>query len=156
MVQVERDFASFAGLMSQNAELHSVLTNPAIAASSKHHLVEALATRLNMAMPSHKLVLLLADRDRLALVPEVLEVYRERLMEHQQVVRADVTTAAPLSPERVAQLQKQLTDITGRRVEMTTHVDPSIIGGVVTRIGSTVYDGSIATQLARLKDTLAV
>src|SRR5918912_530345 len=87
---------------------------------------------------------------------DLLDVYRERLMEHQQVVRAEVTTAAPLSADRATQLQKKLADITGRKVDMTTTVDPAIIGGVVTRIGSTVYDGSIATQLAKLKEKMAV
>jgi F-type H+-transporting ATPase subunit delta len=145
-VQVERDVASFAGLMSSSAELHGALTNPAI----------PLAARLNMAAPARKLLLLLADRDRLAMVPDLLEVYRARLMEHQHVVRAEVTTALPLTPDRTTQLQKKLADITGRTVEMTTSVDPSIIGGVVTRIGGTVYDGSIATQLAKLKEKLAV
>jgi len=155
-VQIERDLASFAGLMSSNAELHSALTNPAIPASAKHQIVNTLASRLNMAKPAHKLLLLLADRDRLPMVPDMLDVYRERLMEHQQIVRAEVTTAAPLTPDRVAQLQKNLADITGRKVDMTTNVDPSIIGGVVTRIGGTVYDGSIATQLAKLREKLAV
>jgi len=155
-VQIERDLASFAGLMSSNAELHSALTNPAIPTSAKHQIVNTLASRLNMAKPAHKLLLLVADRDRLAMVPDMLDVYRERLMEHQQIVRAEVTTAEPLTPDRVAQLQKNLADITGRKVDMTTNVDPSIIGGVVTRIGGTVYDGSIATQLAKLREKLAV
>ena len=155
-VQIERDLSSFAQLLAQNAELHNALTNPAIPASAKHQIVDALATRLTMASPAHKLLLLLADRDRLAMTPDVLDVYRERLMEHQQVVRAEVTTAAPLSADHVAQLQKKLADITGRKVDMTTTVDPSIIGGVVTRIGGTVYDGSIATQLSKLRDKLTV
>ena len=155
-VQIERDLASFAGLMSSNAELHGALTNPAIPASAKHQIVDTLASRLNMAAPAHKLLLLVADRDRLTMVPDMLDVYRERLMEHQQIVRAEVTTAAPLTPDRVAQLQKNLADITGRKVDMTTNVDPSLIGGVVTRIGGIVYDGSIATQLAKLKEKLAV
>jgi F-type H+-transporting ATPase subunit delta len=60
-----------------------------------------------------------------------------------------------LTADRAAQLQQQLADITGRTVDMTTSVNPSIIGGVVTRIGGTVYDGSIATQLAKLRQTLA-
>jgi F-type H+-transporting ATPase subunit delta len=154
--QVERDLASFASLLSQNAELHGALTNPAIPASAKHQIVDALAQRLNTTRPSHKLLLLLADRDRLGIMPELLEVYRERLMEHQQVIRAEVTTAAPLSPERAAQLQQKLARVTGRKIDMTTSVDPSIIGGIVTRIGSTVYDGSIATQLAKLKERLSV
>jgi F-type H+-transporting ATPase subunit delta len=155
-VRVERDLASFAGLMSSNAELSGALTNPAVPASAKRQIADTLATRLNVDAPVRKLLLLLADRDRLTVMPELLDVYRERLMEHQQVVRAEVTTAAPLTPDRVAQFQKKLAAVTGRSVEMTTSVDPSIIGGVVTRIGGTVYDGSLATQLARLKEKLTV
>lgn len=155
-VQIERDLGSFAGLMSSNGELHGALTNPAVPASAKHHIVDAVAQRLNTATPAHKLLLLLADRDRLGLMPELLDVYRERLREHQQVVRAEVTTAAPLPPERVAQLQHKLSTVTGRTVDMKTTVDPSIIGGIVTRIGSTVYDGSIATQLTKLREKLSV
>ena len=154
-VRIERDLASFERLMSSNAELHGALTNPAIPAAAKHRITDTLASRLDVAAPAHKL-LLLANRDRLPLVPDLLAVYRERLMEHQQVVRAEVTTAAPLAADRLAQLQQRLADITGRKVDMTTSVDPSIIGGIVTRIGSTVYDGSLATQLAKLKEKLAV
>ena len=155
-VQIERDLAAFAGLMSDNAELHGALTNPAVGVSAKHRIVDALGTRLNAAPPARKLFLLLADRDRLAIVPDLLAVYRERLLEHQQVVRAEVTTAAPLSPERVTQIEQQLAALTGRKVTMKTSVDPAIIGGIVTRIGSTVYDGSIATRLTKLKEKLTV
>jgi F-type H+-transporting ATPase subunit delta len=66
-----------------------------------------------------------------------------------------VTTAAPLDAAREAQLQQRLAQATGRKVEITTSVDPSIIGGVIARIGSTVYDGSIATQLEKMKEKLA-
>jgi F-type H+-transporting ATPase subunit delta len=155
-VQIERDLAAFAGLMSSSAELHAALTNPAVPAGAKRHIAEALSTRLNAAAPVRKLLLLLADRDRLGIVPDLLAIYRERLMEHQQVVRAEVTTAAPLTPERVAQIEQKLAALTGRTVDMKTSVDPAIIGGVVTRIGSTVYDGSIATQLTKLKEKLTV
>ena len=154
--QIERDVAAFAALMSDNVELQGALTNPGIPASAKHQIVDALAQRMNMARPAHKLLLLLADRDRLGLMPDLLDVYRERLMEFQQVVLAEVTTAAPLTADRVAELQQKLSTVTGRKVDMKTSVDPSIIGGVVTRIGGTVYDGSIATQLAKLRDKLSV
>ena len=155
-VQIERDLAAFAGLMSSNAELHGALTNPAVPVSAKRRIAEALGTRLTAAPPTRKLFVLLADRDRLAIVPDLLAIYRERLMEHQQVVRAEVTTAAPLSPERATQIEQKLAALTGRKVDMKTSVDPAIIGGVVTRIGSTVYDGSIATRLAKLKEKLTV
>ena len=155
-VQIEGEFAAFAALMSANTELQAALTNPAVPASGKRRIAEALGARLNASPPVRKLLVLLADRDRLGIVPDLLALYRERLMEHQQVVRAEVTTAAPLTPERVTQIEQKLSALTGRKVNMSTSVDPAIIGGVVTRIGSTVYDGSIATQLAKLKEKLTV
>ena len=97
---------------------------------------------------------MLADRDRLILVPELAEVYHERLMEHQQVIRAEVTTAVPISTDRVAQFEKRIAAATGRRVTMTASVDPSLIGGAVARVGSIVYDGSIATQLSKMRERL--
>jgi F-type H+-transporting ATPase subunit delta len=71
------------------------------------------------------------------------------------VLEAEVTTAIPLEPEQQAALQQRLSAATSREVSVTTKVDPALIGGVVTRIGTTVYDGSLATQLAKLKGMLA-
>jgi F-type H+-transporting ATPase subunit delta len=76
-------------------------------------------------------------------------------MEMQQIVRAEVTTAAPIPDERLEGLRTRLGEITGRQVTMTARVDPSLIAGIVTRIGSTVYDGSVSTQLATIRRKLA-
>jgi F-type H+-transporting ATPase subunit delta len=97
----------------------------------------------------------LAERDRLAIVPDVAQAFVNRLMDHQKIVRAEIVTAAALPADRVAALTETLTRATGRNVQIATRVDPSIIGGAVARIGSTVYDGSITRQLERLKETLA-
>jgi F-type H+-transporting ATPase subunit delta len=75
-------------------------------------------------------------------------------MDYQQIVSAEITTAAALSPDRAAQIEQRLADVTGRRVDVTTSVNPAIIGGIVARIGSTVYDGSVATQLAKIRESL--
>ena len=75
-VQIERDLAALAGLMSSNAELHAALTNPAVPVSAKRRIAEALGTRLSAAPPTRKLFLLLADRDRLGIVPDLLAIYR--------------------------------------------------------------------------------
>jgi F-type H+-transporting ATPase subunit delta len=101
------------------------------------------------------LLVLLAERDRLELLPDLADVYRERVMEHLKVLDAEVTTAGPLGAEEAARLQQRLTASTGRTVTMKTRVDPSIIGGIITRIGSTVYDGSVASQLAALHQRLS-
>jgi F-type H+-transporting ATPase subunit delta len=87
-------------------------------------------------------------------LPDLDAIYRERLMEYRHVVRAEVTTAVPLSADRIAELQERLAAATGRRVTMTTNVDPGLIGGAVARVGTTVFDGSIATQLERIKERL--
>ena len=153
-VQVERDLSAFANLQASSLELQSVLTNPGVPVAGKRAVTDALTTRLEVSSPVRKLLALLAERDRLALVPDLLAIYRERLMDYQQVVRAEITTAAPLSAEGAAQLQQRLAKVTGRRVDITTSVDPAIIGGLVARIGTTVYDGSVATQLSKIRERL--
>jgi F-type H+-transporting ATPase subunit delta len=153
--RIEQELSAFADLLSSNAELYGALTNPGVPLAGKAAVTDAVSSRLELSSPVRKLLSLLAERDRMALVPDLLVVYRERLMEHQQVVRAEVTTATPLSPRRATQIQERLARITGRRVDITTSVDPAIIGGMVARIGSTVYDGSVATQLSKLHQRLA-
>jgi F-type H+-transporting ATPase subunit delta len=75
-------------------------------------------------------------------------------MEHARVIRAEVTTAVALPADRVTALQQGLAHVTGRDVQLETRVDPSIIGGAIARIGSTVYDGSVTRQLEKMKDAL--
>lgn len=152
--QAEQDLAQVAELFAGHAELRSTLTHPAVPAARKRALITELTTRIGATGPVSKLLAMLADRDRLALIPDLLATYRQRLLEHQRVVQAEITTAAPLTPEREGQLRDRLAHVTGRPVTLVTRVDPAIIGGIVTRIGSTVYDGSIAAQLARMRDRL--
>jgi F-type H+-transporting ATPase subunit delta len=152
--RAEQELAVFVDLVRTNLDLQRTIANPVVSAADKRAIVQQILDRLKPTTPVGKLVLLLASRGRLALLPDLLDVYRERLMEHRNVLQAEVTTAAPLSPERAAQLQQRLANATGRTVTMTTKVDASIIGGVVTRIGSTVYDGSVATRLAKVRNRL--
>ena len=78
--------------------------------------------------------------------------YGARLMDHQRVVRAQVVSAVALPADRVQKLETSLGALTGRRVLMTTATDPGLMGGVVTRIGSTVYDGSVRRQLEKMRE----
>jgi len=153
--QAERELAAFAELLTQHPNLQASLTNPAVPAAGKRGVVQEVIDRMTPSTPVARLLLLLAERDRLTLLPDLLAVYRERLMEHQRVIRAEVTTAIPLPDAKADELRQRLAQATGRTVTMTTRVDPSIIGGMVTRIGSTVYDGSVATQLQTIRRRLA-
>lgn len=153
--QAERELAAFLDLFERHADLQKALTHPTVPVAGKRAVVQQLLDRLKPTSPAGKLLLLLADRDRLALLPELVEVYRDRLTEYQQIVRAEITTAGPLTEDRATALEQRLSAATGRTVTLTTRVDPAIIGGMVTRIGSTVYDGSVATQLQAIRQGLA-
>jgi F-type H+-transporting ATPase subunit delta len=153
--KVERDFASFVALLGEQRELEQVLLNPAVPVARKRSLVATLASQMGLEPVVRKLLELLAEGDRLALAGEVLEQYRGRLLDHRKVVRAEVTTAVPLDDDRLGALRQGLGTLTGRQVVVTTRVEPEILGGVVARIGSIVYDGSLRRQLERIREKLA-
>jgi F-type H+-transporting ATPase subunit delta len=87
-------------------------------------------------------------------MPDLRAAYRDRLLDFRGVVRAEVTTALPLDTSRADAIQKSLATLTGRTVLLATKIDPAIIGGLVARIGSTVYDGSVTRQLEKMKERL--
>jgi F-type H+-transporting ATPase subunit delta len=151
---IDRDLSGFAALVAGHEALQRAMTNPAIPAGRKRAVVEQLLQVGPVAPIVSRVLLLLADRDRLALLPDLVDAYRERLMDHQQVVRAEVTTAVPLPDDRMSALRDGLARATGRRVLLDVRVDPSIVGGAVARIGSTVYDGSVTMQLEKMKERL--
>jgi F-type H+-transporting ATPase subunit delta len=152
--KIERDLTSFVNAMHSSPDLARALTSPRIPPAARRNVVEAVAKSIGMEPPAAKLLALLADRGRLEIFNELLAVYRERLLAHQGIVKGSVTSAAPLPPEKMKALERSLASATGKQVQLDANVDPSLIGGVVARIGSTVYDGSIRTQLARMKQQL--
>ncbi|MDP1571735.1 MAG: ATP synthase F1 subunit delta [Vicinamibacterales bacterium] len=153
-VKAGADLSAFTALVGGHADLRRALTSPSVPASGKRAIVEAVGAKIEMAAPVVKLLSLLATRDRLHILDELAAAYRERLQDQQQMVRADVHSAAPLDAARTAALQARLASATGRRVVLETRVDPSLIGGLVARIGSTVYDGSVRTQLEKMRARL--
>jgi F-type H+-transporting ATPase subunit delta len=152
--RIEQELAQFVDLFAQHPTLEKVLLNPAVPVPRKQAVVAELIARLKVSPVVGKLIALLAGRDRLVLLPDLLNAYRERLLDYQKIVRAEVTTAASLPADRAQAIERGLAQLTGRTVTLATKVDPSIIGGVVARVGSTVYDGSVTTQLRKMKQRL--
>ena len=153
--RADRELATVAALVSGNEQLARVLTNPAIPAAKKRAVMQELISRSAGLLPQvSKLLLLLADRDRLGLLTDAVDAYRTRLMDHHKVVRADLVTAIPLPADRVTALREGLAPATGRQVHLDTRIDPAIVGGAVARVGSTVYDGSVTRQLEKMKEAL--
>jgi F-type H+-transporting ATPase subunit delta len=154
LTRVEAELAGFAGLLSTHEALGKALLNPAVPTPRKRAAVEALLAGQTVLPVVSKLLLLLADRDRFPLLSDLLEAFRLRLLDYQKVVRAEVTTASALGPDQARAFEQTLGRATGRTIRLTTRVDPAIVGGVIARVGSTVYDGSITNHLKRIKQRL--
>ena len=151
---IERELASVVDAMNRYPELRRAFTSPGIPQSVRMNVVRAFAAQSGLQGPLAKLLTMLGERGRLDLLPLMLDVYRERLLAHRNIVRANVTASAPLSADKVQRLEASLGALTGKQVQIEASVDPSIIGGVITRIGSTVYDGSIRTRLQKMRQQL--
>lgn len=154
--RVGDQLTAFAGLVEGHADLQRAFENPAIPVTAKKALVGALVDASgDVSAELKRTLVLLAERDRLGVLPEIVSAYRDRLMGEQRVTAAEVTTAVPLTPEHREHLTAALRQAAGGQVTVTEKVDPSIVGGVVARVGSVVYDGSVAHQLERLRESLA-
>ncbi len=153
-VRVGHDLRAFVALVEAHPDLLRALIHGAIPPAAKANVLRELFTLQPIAAPLARMLLLLAERDQLIILPEIAALYEERLLDFLHVVRAEVTTAEPLSTEHQEALERGLAQAAGRRVQMSTRVDPAIIGGLVARIGSRVFDGSIARHLARVRDRL--
>lgn len=152
--RIGRELGEFVTFLGQQPALERLLLNPAVPAPRKRAAMEQITGLSGFTTVVSKTLILLADRDRLGLLRDVVAVYSDALADRQNIVRAEVTSAEPLTPERVQAIEQRLAAVTGKRVAMKTSVSKDLIGGIVTRIGGTVYDASIATQLKKLRDRL--
>ena len=154
LAHIEQELAGFDDLFTEQPTLRKLMLNPAVPVPRKRGAMVELTNRANTSPIVAKLLALLAERDRLILLPDLLASYRERLLDHQKVVRAEVVSAMPLADEVVKSIQQKLASVTGRTVTVQTKVDPTIVGGLVARVGSTVYDASVTRQLEKMKQRL--
>jgi F-type H+-transporting ATPase subunit delta len=154
VTKVHQDLAAVVSIIAENAELARVLASRTVPELARRNIIVSVGEQLGVAAPVGKLLGLLADRRRLELLPDIAAVYTERLHAHQNVLQAEVSSAAPLSAEATQALEASLSSVTGKQVTMRVSVDPTLLGGVVARVGSTVYDGSVRTQLKKMRDQL--
>jgi F-type H+-transporting ATPase subunit delta len=152
--QIEQELTAFAGLVARTPEMRKAFASPAVPTTAKRGILEQVIARMPLSKPLARLLLMLADGERLALIADLAPTYSAALREHRGIVQAEVTTAAPMPPEQLTQFETRLAKATGRRVTMTTRVDPALIGGAIARVGSVVYDGSVARQLEKMKERL--
>ncbi len=154
-LSVTDEITTFAQLIEQNLELRDVFASPVIALDRKKAVLNELLGRMQLKPTTNNFLQLLLTNQRLHHIDVVRACLLKELDDRAGVVLADVTTARPLAANEQENLLNQLQTATGKRVRINFKLDPEIIGGVVTRVGSVIYDGSIKNQLALMKQQLS-
>ena len=150
-LQQLRDFSS---LLNDQQAARRFLENPTIAGERRRRLLKEICDALNLERRVANFIGILVDRDRLPILEEIIQAYQKLLDERLGIVRARVTSAYLLDHSEQQRLAARLEQATGKQIRMEVTVDPSLIGGVVAQVGSTIYDGSVRQQLEAFKTRL--
>jgi F-type H+-transporting ATPase subunit delta len=141
---------AFETTLNESRELQNALATPAVPASRKRAVVGRLAEILKLSTIARNFLFVLIDHRRIALLGEILHSFELIVDERLGFARAEVSSPRELTEPQRGAISAQLERLTGKRIRMRFAVDPALIGGVVARIGSTVYDGSVRGQLQTL------
>lgn len=151
---VKTELANWGQLFTTNTDLQTVFSNPAITHANKEKVLEDLIARTRPTKATANFVRVLLQNGRLTDLGDINERFATVLEERGGVVLAEITSARELPEAERADFEKNLEKLTGKKVNVNFAVNKDIIGGAVTRIGSTVYDGSVKTKLENLREQL--
>ncbi|MBM3804151.1 MAG: ATP synthase F1 subunit delta [Acidimicrobiia bacterium] len=153
--QVTQELLRFEELINSQKDLALFYSNPAIAVAKKKAATREILTKLAFGPTTANFLLVLIDNHRVGGLPEIRKAFQQELNHRMGVTQAEVTTAADLDAETRQKLEARLGALTGKKVALRFARNPGLIGGVVTRIGDTIYDGSIRQQLNSIKSRLS-
>jgi F-type H+-transporting ATPase subunit delta len=140
------------GALAQNLEFVSVMENPQFPAEEKYKLLDVQLK--NIEPLALNLAYMLTSKGVFGLITDIYADYQKILDNYRGIDKAEVTTAIPLDEKEKQQLAERLGAITGKKIILTMHIDPNIIGGVIARVGEKIIDGSTRSQLMALKNEL--
>lgn len=152
---VDQQLNDFLAAWDSSRDLREVFENPAIPEAQKVAILDKINAKLGMVPPLRNFIAVLLRNDRIAHVHELAQAYRTEMQQRQGVRQAEIVTARDLSDEERYALLGGVSQLAGAKIQPTFKQDPSILGGAVVRIGSTVYDGSIKGRLERLREELS-
>jgi len=152
--QIGLDLEAFVRIMESSAELRSLFASPIISQGDKASVLNALIERVKPGQLTANLLRAMLGNGRLHHLPEVYEQFRREINDRKGLIVAEVTSATRMDESEQQKLAGTLSRLTGKQIQFKLNVDPSLIGGAVTRIGSIVYDGSVRTQLREIKQRL--
>lgn len=151
---VQTELQTWEQMMTQNADLQAAFRNPAISHTNKEKVLENLIEKTKPTKTTANFLRVLLRNGRLTEIKEINERFANVLEERSGVVSASIISARPLSESEKLEMKLNLEKLTGKQVNLSFETDQAIIGGVVTRLGSTVYDGSVKTKLEELKQQM--
>jgi len=153
-VAVRGELYEWERMISANDALLEAFSNPTVAYEQKQAVLEELITRTKIRPTTANFLRILLKNQRLAELPQMNAKLDEILDERTGIISAEVISARPVPDATKTSLGQKLTQLTGKKARLSFNTDESLLGGIVTRIGSTIYDGSIRNQLNRLRDEL--
>jgi F-type H+-transporting ATPase subunit delta len=152
--EVRADLHALADLLREHRDLRQLVSNPSLSRRGAGEIIKDVAAAMKVRGLTATFLQVLLEAGRLAGLEAILRAYELLVDERLGRVKAVVTSAAPLPADAQARLRRQLGDVTGKDVYLELRQDSGLLGGVVTQIGSQVFDGSLKTQLARLRDEM--
>jgi F-type H+-transporting ATPase subunit delta len=156
LIAVQGQLNGFANLLEESVELREVLQNPSIPEPQKLKVLDAIAPRLGLSRPIRNFIALITHHERLHQLRDMITAYAGLSDENSGIAEVEITTARPLDDANRRLLEQQVAKLAGEsKVQATYHEDPSLLGGAVVRLGSTVYDGSVRAQLEQMRQRLA-
>lgn len=153
--EVRDELSSWEAMTEANPQLVEIFRHPTIPHEQKRAVLNELIRRARVRPTTANFLQVLLQNHRLEDLGEVNRQFAQELDRRANVVTAQVTTARPIRQDEQEALRAKLSQMTGRRVRLEFDVDEELIGGVVTRIGSTLYDGSVRGRLEQIKRRMA-
>ncbi|MDX9785145.1 MAG: ATP synthase F1 subunit delta [Desulfobacterales bacterium] len=152
--EYREELAGVSNLVSGNKALEQAISNPLYDAAARKKVLQAVIDRLDISKVMRSFLLLLFEKGRIGVLSSINDYYQRMADELKGVVRASLVSATKLSSETVEKIRGALSKKTGKDVLLEVEQDSGLIGGVVTRIGDLVLDGSIKTQLLNMRESL--
>ena len=152
--EVLQQLEDFAATFEGSKELREVLLNPSFPTAKRVAILDAVNRRIGCGPKVRNFLAVLISRERLAALNEIVEEYRLEVNKRLEISDAEVVTARPLQDQEREAVEREVAELAGTRVNATFLEDKSLIGGVIVRIGSTIYDGSVRGRLERLRERL--
>ncbi|MCG6910279.1 MAG: F0F1 ATP synthase subunit delta [Deltaproteobacteria bacterium] len=143
-----------AELIQREKTLEQALVNPLYNAAGRRKVLESVIEKMNLSKVMNSFLLLVFEKGRLGFIGNINEFYQKLADELKGVARASLVSATELSSEAVEKIRESLSKRTGKDIVLKIEHDPTLIGGIVTRIGDLVLDGSIKTQLLNMRESL--